>query len=587
MGDVLFLVLRRLRTPLVVLVTVYAISVLGLTLVPGMDGEGRPWRMGFFHAFYVMSYTATTIGFGEIPHAFTDAQRLWVTVSIYLSVIGWAYALGAVFALSQDATFRAAAARSWFERRVARLSQPYCVLCGYGRSARAIAHALDDAGVVVVIVDIDRERAAPIDIEEYRTPPLVLVGDARRPEVLRAAGIDKPECRAVLALTSDDEANQAIAIGTRVLDAATLVIARVSDPVVQANLDDFGGVHVINPYRTFAANLGLDFVAPTVLQMEEWLTGVPGTPRPEPLELPRGHWVIAGYGRFGQALAEALDGAGQGWAAFDPHAPEGPADDRVRITSAAEDGLLDCGIERAVGLVAATDSDTVNLATVTMARRLNPALRIIVRQNKAFNRALVEAAGATVTFVQSDLMTHEALQVLTTPLLDRFLAHLRRDGETAARAARDRLDAALGSRVPWLWPFDCDVTQPGMRQAFSAAGAPPRVADLMLDPRDPTRSLPVVPLLLWRPAPGAPPLPAGPRSGVLALANAPGAREWMLPASDTVLAPGDRILFAGRQDTETLQRRFLLDPSPIEYLRTGVEPYRSWLFRWIARRRVR
>ncbi len=46
-----FLVLRRMRVPLMVLVLVFAISVLGLTLVPGADAEGRPERLSFFDAF--------------------------------------------------------------------------------------------------------------------------------------------------------------------------------------------------------------------------------------------------------------------------------------------------------------------------------------------------------------------------------------------------------------------------------------------------------------------------------------------------------------------------------------------------------
>ena len=62
--------------------------------------------MGFFDAFYVMSYTATTIGFGEIPYPFTYNQRMWVTISIYLTVIGWAYAIGSLLALLQDRAFR-------------------------------------------------------------------------------------------------------------------------------------------------------------------------------------------------------------------------------------------------------------------------------------------------------------------------------------------------------------------------------------------------------------------------------------------------------------------------------------------------
>src|SRR3954449_8399177 len=83
----IFLILRRMRAPLIVLIVIFAVSVLGLTLIPGQDADGDPWRMGFFDAFYVMSYTASTIGFGEIPFPFTYGQRMWVTISIYLSVI--------------------------------------------------------------------------------------------------------------------------------------------------------------------------------------------------------------------------------------------------------------------------------------------------------------------------------------------------------------------------------------------------------------------------------------------------------------------------------------------------------------------
>ena len=86
-SQAVFLVLRRMRIPLIVLISIFSISVLGLPLIPGQSADG-PWRMGFFDAFYFMSYTATTIGYGEIPQAFNDAQRMWVTLSIYLTVVG-------------------------------------------------------------------------------------------------------------------------------------------------------------------------------------------------------------------------------------------------------------------------------------------------------------------------------------------------------------------------------------------------------------------------------------------------------------------------------------------------------------------
>ena len=67
----ILLVLRRMRAPLIVLILVFAISVLGLSLTPGRDPSGHRMHLTLFESFYVMSYTATTIGFGDIPYSFT------------------------------------------------------------------------------------------------------------------------------------------------------------------------------------------------------------------------------------------------------------------------------------------------------------------------------------------------------------------------------------------------------------------------------------------------------------------------------------------------------------------------------------
>ena len=61
MNEVLFVILRRLRRPLIVLIIAYAVSVWGLVLIPGVDENGNAVRIGFFHALYFISYTATTI----------------------------------------------------------------------------------------------------------------------------------------------------------------------------------------------------------------------------------------------------------------------------------------------------------------------------------------------------------------------------------------------------------------------------------------------------------------------------------------------------------------------------------------------
>ena len=139
MSDIQLMILRRMRVPLVVVIAAYSIAVFGLTLMPGTDPEGRPWHLSLFDAFYVMSYTATTIGFGEVPYPYSYAQRLWMTLSIYLTVIAWAYALGVIFALTRQPAFRAALERSRFEAGVRRLVDRFYVICGHGQSGQRLA----------------------------------------------------------------------------------------------------------------------------------------------------------------------------------------------------------------------------------------------------------------------------------------------------------------------------------------------------------------------------------------------------------------------------------------------------------------
>ena len=175
-SEAVFLVLRRMRVPLIVLLTLFAISVLGLTLIPGTNPDGTPWRMGFFDAFYFMSYTATTIGYGELPQAFNDAQRMWVTLSIYLSVIGWAYAIGALLSLVQSRPFRQAIAVTRFQRSVRNLREPFWLMAGHGHTGDMLGTWLDDLGKRFVVVDVRDDAVDALDLGTYTADVPAIVG---------------------------------------------------------------------------------------------------------------------------------------------------------------------------------------------------------------------------------------------------------------------------------------------------------------------------------------------------------------------------------------------------------------------------
>ena len=66
MNDVFYLIFRQVRIPALAVLVVYSVAVLGMTLIPGIEVNGQTTHMTIFQAFYWVSYTATTIGYGDV-----------------------------------------------------------------------------------------------------------------------------------------------------------------------------------------------------------------------------------------------------------------------------------------------------------------------------------------------------------------------------------------------------------------------------------------------------------------------------------------------------------------------------------------
>ncbi|MCP4995222.1 MAG: potassium transporter TrkA, partial [Gammaproteobacteria bacterium] len=224
MNNIFFVVFRRMRRPLISLLLVYAITLLGLVLIPGQDADGNPWRMDFFHAFYFVSFMSTTIGFGEIPYEFTEAQRLWVTFSLYATVVVWLYAIGTMLTLLQDRAFQHSISERRFSRRINHLREPFYIICGYGETGHALVRALTDRDQRVVVIDSDPDRVSLLRLENLRQYVPALMGDASKPEHLLEAGLDHPLCKGVGALTRINEFNLRIAITSKLLHPDIKVI---------------------------------------------------------------------------------------------------------------------------------------------------------------------------------------------------------------------------------------------------------------------------------------------------------------------------------------------------------------------------
>ncbi|HYQ70970.1 MAG TPA: NAD-binding protein, partial [Gammaproteobacteria bacterium] len=217
MKNLVYLLLRRMRLPLIVVVMAYAISIIGLVLIPGVDDQGNPWDMTFFHAFYFVSFMGSTIGFGEIPYPFTEPQRVWTTIAMYLTVLSWLYAIGALFAALQDPAFRRLIAYTAFARTVRNLREDFYLICGVGDAGQLLIRELADRGIRCVAIDRNENVIMSFRLEELSVHIPGLAGDVTDSNTLIASGLRKPQCKGVIALTGQDHVNLTIAIASKLL----------------------------------------------------------------------------------------------------------------------------------------------------------------------------------------------------------------------------------------------------------------------------------------------------------------------------------------------------------------------------------
>ena len=565
-SSAIFVVMRRMRAPLITLIVIFSVSVFGLTLVPGIGPDGQPARLNLFESFYFMSYTATTIGFGELPWPFSSAQRLWVTFSIYLSVVGWAYAIGSLLTLLQDRSFRQALALRRFTGKVARLREPFLLLAGYGRAGELLAKSFDALGQQLVVIDESSARVDALDLASYHSDIPGLRANAANPHHLTAAGLDHPFCSGVLALTNNDETNLAVTMTAALLRPDLPVIARTVSAPIAERMRAFGTPAVVNPFDRFGDHLRLALNAPASYQLLTWLEAGPGGELPERGHPPTdGRWVMCGYGRFGREVTADLRAAGLEVTIIEAVATDlgerGEPEPGVIVGDASDPGVLaKADLGSAVGLVAGTDNDTTNLSMLATARRLNPQLFIAARQNQPTSAALFETMRVDALLVPTEVVAHEVYAQISTPMLWRFIQEMPARGDEWAADLIQRLRYNCGRELPALWKIKLDKEQAPALGGWLAGGKV-MLGELLRSPEDRERRLLVVPLLLVR-----------------------GGEAILTPDGETVLNPDDELLFAGHGSERRELESTLEVDSTGAYVLFDQHIPSSWVWRKLSRK---
>ena len=562
MNNIIWLTMRRMRTPLIVMILVYSLSVFGMVLIPGQDEAGRAVQVSFLDATYFIASMATTIGFGELPTAFTDAQRIYVFIILFPNVVAWLYSIGTILSLFLDPQFKDVQHRSRFTRRIRWLSDPFYIVCGFGNTGSMIVKGLLNRGISAVILERKREIIHDMALDDDFSDLPALAGDVTDRRLLKLAGLENKRCLGVMAITNEDHANLTIAISSKLLRPELPVFARSETRRVSANMASFGTEHRIDPYSIFAERFYLALSSPTKYLVQDWLIGVPGSELRTEIRPPPGRWIIAGLGRFGSRITPQLEKAGLPYTIIDVH-PDRMENHEGAVLGRGTEAhtLMAAGVKEAVGIIAVTGDDVDNLSIIMTARELNPDLFIVARQENQQNDALFDSFKADLVARRSLIVARRMLAVATTPLLPVFLTHLVREDELFAAKVKTRLEAVLHGHAPNLWTEEFTA---GHADAFLAAtneGKAIRLEHITYNLRtENPASLDCACLLLER-----------------------GASRLFLPGPNQELLAGDRLLFAGRGTAHREMIWNLTEPSVLIEFATGRPQARGAVMRWLAR----
>ena len=565
MGNAAFyILLRRMRSPLLALIGSYAISMVVLMAIPGEHPDGEQWRMNFIDALYFITYTAPTIGFGELPHEFNYNQRLGYLVAIYLPVIAWFYAFMTLIALFQDPVFKRTLEAGRFRRRVQRLADPFWIVCGYGDTGSLLVRSLTERGWEASVIDTDGERIAELETRDLRLFVPGWQADANRTESLRAAGLDNPLCAGVLAVTGDDHTNLQVAITVKLLHPHLRVITRAENRSTADNMSSFGTDHVVDPFASFADRLALAIAKPEMHRIYEWLSGMPNTPLFEPPRPPAGRWLICGYGRFGKAVCRRLDKVNVPYTIIE-RTPEQTGAPEGTIHGKGTDAvtLREAGIDNADAVLAGTDDDADNLSIAMTARDIKPELYLTARENQMAHRALFKAAQLQMPVEPSYLIATRMLNLITAPLLPEFLRIARGFDRSWHAAVARRIREVSGGRVPEIWTVHVDEARSPAITELHSEGIEVTLGHILTDPHEQEgHGLSATALLLVRPEAVVP-----------------------LPDLQVPLEQGDRLLCCGRSEARSQLRWTLGHRDTLRYLVTGEQRPDGTIWRWLAARR--
>jgi Trk K+ transport system NAD-binding subunit len=428
--QIFWIVLKRLRVPFLVLVVTFSISITGLILIPGVDDAGNEYHMTFFDAFYFVSYMASTIGFGEAPYSFTYPQRIWVSATIYITVVGWFYGIGTIVSIVQDEALRKAINRNRFAKQVKGLSEKFFIILGYNSVTKSIINRINNDDYRVVVIDRSEAKIDELILEDFYPHVPAYTGEATKQQMLKMAGIHQKNCVGVISLFGDDTKNTQIATISKLLNKNVDVIVKASSSQHLEHFKSMDLKHVQNPFDIISKRIYYSITAPHIWLLEMWMHGHSLKLRNRDI-FPKGRYILCGYGQMGHAIERGLQKADMDYIVYNINSKKYAKEKETTIFGDNEDTqkLLDLGVKESACIIATTKDDLLNLTILNKAKSLNPDIFTVARENSLEELTIFKAAKINKIYVLEQILADSTYNHLAKPLSEAFISEVRKKDE--------------------------------------------------------------------------------------------------------------------------------------------------------------
>ena len=138
------------------------------------------------------------------------------------------------------------------------------------------------------------------------------------------------------------------------------------------------------------------------------------------------HYILCGFGRVGRGAAAELRRTGVPFVVMDRNEERVERAIKAGLLAVVADAtrddmLVDAGVKRAQGLVAALSSDADNLFLILSAKSLNPILKVSARVAEEASESKMRRAGADAVFMPYSITGYRLAQSILRPHVFEFL----------------------------------------------------------------------------------------------------------------------------------------------------------------------